>query len=114
YSLPSGQKIEAIAINPSMANLVFPPSNTLIEELECHIYYPEIAGKTIVGGANWKLSWLILFKQWDLKKTTILAAEKFVATCPYPVTNVFRNPPNTNINQPEVCRIKITCSSIIC
>ena len=68
YSLPSGQKIEAIAINPSMANLVFPPSNTLIEELECHIYYPEITGKSIVGGAFWNLSWLIYFKQWDIKK----------------------------------------------
>ena len=113
YTLPNGQKMKAIAINPSMANLVFPLPGTLIEGLECHVYYPEINGRSLIAGASWNLSWLIYLKQWNLQQTTILAAEKFVAACRYSVTSVFRNPPNLNIGQPEVCRIKINTFSVI-
>lgn len=113
YTLPNGQILKAIAINPSMTNLVFPPPGTSIEGLECHIYYPEIKARSIISGSRWDLSWSVYLKQWDVKKTTIFAAEKFVAGCPYPVVNIFRNPPNLNINQPEICRIKINCHSVI-
>lgn len=113
YKLPNGQTAAAIAINPSIANLVFPPPGTSIKGLECHIYYPEIKGRSLIDGVNWDSQWLIYLKQWDTKATTLMAAEKFVVACPYPVINVFRNPPNLNINQPEICRIQVNCYSII-
>lgn len=113
YELPSGQIIKAIAINPSPGHLIFPPQGTKTKGLECHIYYPEIKAKSIISGANWDSTWLIILKQWDCSKTTILATRKIVSKCSYPIISVFRNPPNININQPEISQIKIIYHELI-
>ena len=108
YTLPTGQIIDAVAINPILGSDVFPPEGTKTGEgIEVVIYYPDGNFKAMLSGYSRSYLWQIYLKQWDLKDNTIEASERLIDALPYQVKNCFRNRQNNLINQPEICKIEV-------
>lgn len=109
YTLPSGVVEKAIAVNPSIANQVYPPDGTNVSGLECQIYLPFTEANSLIDSVAVKDTWSIYLKQWDLDKTTLQGMICILKNFPYTLKGTYRNPPNRAMNQPEINRLDFYC-----
>jgi hypothetical protein len=105
YTLPNGDIVPAIAVD----NGNYPPQGTKVEGLEV-VIVPQLdtVFSPMIDGREWKLTSVIVLKQWGVSGTTLGAMEKIIPLLGNQVKIGARVLPDNSLGNIETLKISFT------